>query len=133
MPVEVPVVLRPVELGDAEGVWRGPVESFKVTAAVEPEPYLVLPGIARPIPNFVDGGGLGRGQAVLRRSVRRSADVGRGVEGAGAGIVDDAIAHSIRGIARLDGRSANLGELGRSNGAADQILHGDLAPHLRRP
>src|SRR5262245_26729133 len=130
MPVEIQVVLIPVELGYAQGKCRGPVETGEACAPVEPEPDLAAFRVARAIPNLVDRLCLRLRQAVLRRGIRRSANVRGGAEGAGPRIVNDSVGDAVRGIARLNSRGLSLRELGSSDRPARQILHRYLAPHL---
>ena len=131
LPVEIAIVLVPMELRDAEGEWRQPVENEEVGAAIETEPDLVVALVARPVPDLVDRVGFGGGQAILRRRVRRAADVRLGAELAGARILDDAVGDAVGGIAGLDGRGRGLRELRGRDRPTCQLLHGDLAPHLR--
>src|ERR1051326_5153592 len=104
LPIEGPVVLVPMELGDAEGEWRAAVEAGKGGPAIEPEPDLVALAVARPVPDLIDGLGLSHGETVLRRRIRVAANRLHGAEVARPRVVDDTVFHAVRGIAVIDGR-----------------------------
>ena len=121
----------PVELDDAEGKRRRPIENAEAAATIQTEPDSVLLLVTRTVPDLIDGVRLLRRQAVAGRRRRGAADIGPGAEMARARIVDHAVDDAIGRIARGDGPGPGLRELVRRNGSADPFFHRDLAPHLR--
>ncbi len=71
-------------------------------------------------------------QVRICRRAGRPADVRRGAELARPRIVDHPVGHPVGGVARRYGRRGRLIQLGRGDRPADEVLHDDLAPHLRR-
>ena len=129
-PVEVQVMLVPVELRDPEEERSRPVQRRQVRAAIEPEPDALAILVAWAVPDHVDRPRLQRGEAIGGGRGRGAADVGRRAEVAGAWVIDDAVGHAVSRIARGDGGRGRLVELRRRNRPAEQILHHDLPPHL---
>jgi hypothetical protein len=70
------------------------------------------------------------GQTVRNR--RRTADIGLCVERAGPRVVDNAVCYTVVFVARGDRRILHGGELWAGNHLLSDIVHRNLAPHLRR-
>src|SRR5262249_13288357 len=124
-PIEAAVMLVPMELRYPEGKRRRAVEDAEVAAAVEAEPDLVAPIVARTIPDQVDRVRLLRREAVACRRAGGAADIAPRVEAAGPGLVDDAIDDSICAVASGHGGSTSLSQLGGRDRAPGQLLHRD--------
>ena len=110
-----------------------PLRAAEAGAAVKAKPDLMAARVSRAVPDLVDG--------VRLRRWRGSCSAGAvGVpqtfavraELAGARIVDHAVDHAVGGIAGGHRRGRGLVSFAEEIGRADQILHHDLAPHLRR-
>ena len=137
VPIEVAIVLVPMELRDTQGEWRGTVPHGRAAARLRVEPDLDAARITWAIPDLVHRLGLRRRQTVRvsRGAAIGDADRARvvcGAVGTSARIVNDAVGDAIKCIA---GRSSLAGRevlFGRGDDTAGQILHDDLAPHLRR-
>ena len=137
VPIEVAVLLIPMELRDAKGEWRGTVPHGRAAARLRVEPELDAARITRAIPDLIHRLGLRRRQTVWvnRGAAIGAADRGRVVRGAvgtSARVVNDAVGDAVKCIA---GRSSLAGRevlFGRGDDTAGQILHDDLSPHLRR-
>ena len=137
MPIEVAIVLVPVELRGTQGEWGGTVPHGRAAARLRMEPDLHTARITRAIPDLVHRLGLRRRQTVgvSRGTTIGAADRGRvvcGAVGTRARVIDDAVGDAVKCIA---GRSSLAGRevlFGRGDDTAGQILHDDLSPHLRR-
>src|SRR5207245_4609831 len=79
-PVEVQVMLVPVELRDPEEERSRPVQRRQVRAALEPEPDALAILVAWAVPDHVDRPRLQRGEAIGGGRGRGAADVGRRAE-----------------------------------------------------
>ena len=112
-PIEVAIVLIPMELGHSQREGRRSVEDEEVAAAVKSEPDLVVTDIARSVPNLVDGSRFGRRQAGRRRRGRSAADVGGCAEFARPWVIDDAIDYPVSRVASLDCRFLDLDKFRR--------------------
>ena len=136
MPIEVTVVLIPVHLSAGQSEESRPVPYRRATSRIAVVPDLLAARVARAVPDLVHRLGFSGRETV---GVGRSATIGDAdrtwISGraviAGAWIVNKAVRDAIKGVARcnsLGGREVLFA--GRDH-ATDQILHDDLAPHLR--